>query len=281
MSIPRTQYLVSAEMMALRQTLSMLNGFLWTTELSYGYVLLDPVGDFKDGQRKTRAVLGQVEATQAWYPTRHGQDRFNDDVSVFLTQVKGNTRFIYRAVIVFIAASFEEYLKKRVGDQREKTGGSGWGPYVVSLSCHCMKTSGGDVHLQTLLCADFCREIRNLIAHEPNAPLPTSLDQKKVAEWAKQLRSKNAQLADRLTPALITGAAKHFYDEAVSNIRGARKRGRELPVEYFYMLFTLANLDKLAFELELALPPASEMFPLEQKPRRRLSDQSGKGPIVT
>jgi hypothetical protein len=282
MSTEATRLIVSEALLELRKTLSLLNRLVWTTELSYGFVLSNPSGIFSDQSQKTIDVLGHVVDTQVWYPNRHGKIRFGENIGIYLNHVRRNTSFVYRSAIVFFLAAFEEYLLKRISaDIRVKTRGSGWGPYLVSLSHEKLTSGDRPIHVQTLLCADFCREIRNHIAHRPLQKLPASVDQSKIEGWLDQLKAKNEQtLADHITNDAIKSAKDFFFGEANRCVKSARAEGRYLPTELFYMLFTFANLDKLAIEIENALP-VSDGVVLTQKQRRIFDYRAGHPrPIV-
>lgn len=263
---------VSSEYLLLKTAFTTLNRTLWSTELAYGYVLIDPARDFRDPKRKTRDALTRVTESQVWYPNRKGKVRYNEEVSDFLKRIRENTSFIYRAMIVFAVASFEEYLKAKVS--KRPPVGKSWGPYIVSLSSTVRAQLSED--LATLLCAVFCRELRNQIAHEPSLRMPTTIGMSTINAWKASLAKLNAPLADRLTDDLIQASEHHFFGEASGCVAQAQREGRTLPIELFYLLSTFANLDKLAIEIERAMPVPEGAKQIERKPRRGALDRNLK-----
>src|SRR2546422_2795513 len=104
-------------MVQLRATQTLLNQFLWTTELSYGYMLANSSTAFPDLTQSAVEVLGHV-TTAAWYPNNQGRIKFGDTIGKVLEQINANTVHVYRAVLVYFASAFENYLKQRVGSRK-------------------------------------------------------------------------------------------------------------------------------------------------------------------
>jgi hypothetical protein len=272
----------------LRATLRLLNHFVWSTEICYAYTL--SAGELQAGRnRMVDDVLGSVDA-QAWYPrakrNRAGdptgqatQGKYRHTVGAFLDHVTRNTHYVHLAAIVMASTAFEEYLesqrasidpKNPWGKEMEK----GWGPYCWSLSGTAVYWEGAapgnpqqrPVNPKSVLDADVTRLLRNQIVHAQsglalsrNDPevarwQKTLGDQAKASRWYSQAMAKNLLKRDSEIENTVRNAINGFLGSAEHKVRRAQAtRGKELPIEYFYMLFTFTALDALAFELEEAL----------------------------
>jgi hypothetical protein len=85
--------------------------------------------------------------------------------------------------------------------------------------------------------------------------VPTSLVGAEVLEWKKRL-SERACIAgwpQEHVSTAVDYAANQVVGQAIDHVNAARQRGKQLPIELFYMLFNFANLDSLAFQIEEAL----------------------------
>jgi hypothetical protein len=249
----RVSVAVSESMGRLRQTQGVLNGFWQTSDLAYGYFLSQAASVFADEQRRTVELLGHIES-QVWYPNDQGRIKRDDTIGSTLKQVRENNMHLYRATLLSFFAAFEVYLDERVAPLDPQV--RSWGPYVRSLSVPSLTKIPVSVRLRTMLCADFSREIRNKIVHEAFS-VPTSLDDQAVSEWKHRLydHACRAGWSQDAVDAEMKYTANHVIGKAINYVEEARKQGKDLPIELFYMLFTFANLDSLAFEIEEALQP--------------------------
>jgi hypothetical protein len=243
-------------MVALRKTQGVLNGFWQTSELAYGYLLSHSDTVFADKRRPTIEVLGHIES-QVWYPNSKGHMKLDRPIGDTLQAVRNNTVHVYRATLLSYYSAFETYLEQRV--RPLVTRGRSWAPFVKSLALPVLMPGEFPLRLNTLLRADFCRHIRNDIVHEPFT-VPTSLDDSDVLRWKKLLQDDidHAVWPAAEAAAEVEHAARWVVGGAGMKVAEARRQGKRLPVEHFYMLFTFTNLDNLAFEIEEALQPKND-----------------------
>jgi hypothetical protein len=279
---------VSEAYALLRETQRRLNDFVWSTEICYGHTL---AANELQSQRSRMVdeVLAGVKA-EAWYPpAKHrnvhddeaenlGRGKYRHTVDNFLGHVERNTRYIYLNCIVMFSTAFEEYLESRRDDidPREPNGkrkGS-WGPYCQSLCGPSVQWEGSastrgfqrPIQMGTVLTGDVARLLRNQIVHSQHA-LVLSINDSRVDAWSKDLTEKlNASSWQRsvqsTNPVQRQRDAEHSVHNAIKGFLGAAEhkvkrardtQGKELPIEFFYMLFTLTALDALAFEIEEAV----------------------------
>ena len=247
---PRVAVSVSRPMATLRRTQNVLNGFWQTSDLAYRYMLIRTAADFPDQSRRTVDVLGNIES-QVWYPSSQGRIKREASLEATLQQVRDNAVHVFRATLVSFASAFELYLDERVAPLRRQRR---WGPYVLSLATPPLIEAEIPVRLHTLLCADLCRLIRNKIVHEAFSEL-ASLGSQEQSEWERKLREHacDGGWPPRTVENAIRYATNHVIGGAERKVEAARRHGKEIPIEYFYMLFNFTNLDSLAFEIEEAL----------------------------
>ena len=245
---------VSPAMVKLRTTQGVLNGFWQTSELAYGYLLSHSDTVFVDKGRPTIDVLGHIES-QVWYPNSKGRMKLDRPIGDTLDAVRDNTVQVYRTTLSSYYSAFEAYLNERVTPitgHRDK-----WGPFVKWLGAPVLTHSEFPVRLETLLQADFCRHVRNEIVHS-RLPVPTSLNDQAVSKWKQSLQDFASDAGWPEPTAEIDRAAQWVVGGAAQKVDAARRQGKLLPIEYFYMLFTFTNLDSLAFEIEEALQPQND-----------------------
>ena len=148
---------VSPQMNRLRDTQTVLNQFLWSTEISYGYILSKSETEFPDKDQLTFDVLGHI-ATEAWFPNDQGRIKFTEPMGTLLELIKDNTVHVYRAVIVYFFSAFEDYLGERNGLPKNTTHR---GSYISSLSIPSLTEAPTSINVKTVVCADICKLIRN------------------------------------------------------------------------------------------------------------------------
>jgi hypothetical protein len=243
-------------MAKLRHIQGILNGLWQTSELAYGYALSNLVPKCPNLSQLTIDVLGHIQ-TEVWYPNNQGRIKRDATIGQTLDQIRENTIHIYRASLLSFFSAFEGYLKAEV--KHLKPPDVGWGEYVRSLSHESLRCGLEPLRLRTVLRADFCREVRNLMVHESFA-VPTSLSAQYLNEWSARLQKRACDAGwpnDRLQAEVIY-AQNQVIGQAIKHVQQAKTEGKDLPIEYFYMLFSFTNLDTLAFEIEEALrPPGS------------------------
>jgi|ERR1041385_4817705 hypothetical protein len=248
---------VAPAMSDLRATQQLLNRFLWSSELSYGYMLANAPKVFPDAQQSASEALGHI-VSGAWYPNNQGRIKLPTTIGKVLQQVADNTIHIYRAVLVYFGSAFEDYLDKRIGSKRET---SSWGPYVKSLSLPELANANFPVSLKTLVRADICRNIRNRIVHPPFT-IPTSFREQMVTDWQTKIikQIKGTRWFNSECEKTVKEAFGQVIAQAVNLVKGEENAGKNTPIEYFYSLFNFTNLDTLAFEIEEALIGEGEIL---------------------
>lgn len=250
----RVHVAVSPAMRRLRRMQGELNGFWQTSELANGFLLAQSGPEFADPMRKTFDVLGHIES-EVWFPSNQGRIKREDNIVSTLEQVRNNTVHVYRTTLLSFYSAFEAYLEERVESLR--VSGS-WGPFVRSLSAPQLRSAACALPLRAVLCADICRLVRNKMVHEGFA-VPLSLDAVKEEFGTKLCKAgiDNGWPAEEMHRELDF-ALRQVVSQAVIHVQEAKtKKGKSLPIELFYMLFTFTNLDTLAFSLEEALLPRS------------------------
>jgi len=249
----RVRVAVSNEMVGLRRTQAMLNGFWQTSELAYGYLLSEFEREPAHRDRPTVEVLGHIQS-EVWFPNNQGRIKHTDTIGQTLNQVRDNTIHVYRATLISFFSAFEAYLDSRVDSLRPPN--VRWGEYVRSLSHASLRTAACALSLRTVLRADFCREIRNRMIHE-SFDAPTSVTDAHVLLWRARLsdRALAAGWPASEVQAAVNDACSQVIGQAVNHVEDGTRNGKSLPIELFYMLFTFTNLDSLAFAIEEALQP--------------------------
>lgn len=257
---PRVRVAVSEEMARLRRTQNRLNAFWANTELCYAYVLSHRDTVFADRGRRSVEVLGHL-TSEVWYPSNQGRIKRDETVEAFLDAVTLNTVGVYRSTLIAFYSAFEVFLERRVGSLR--TGGR-WGPFAFSLQR--LRMAPWPLRLTTVLRADLCRRLRNMLAHGETR-LPHATDASPVNGWRRELArsARSGGWSEAEAHEAADAAVNQVVGEALRQVEMAAETGKALPVDYFYMLFTFTNLDSLAFEIEEALIPEGEA------PRSRVS----------
>jgi hypothetical protein len=249
----RVAVAVSKSMVQLRQMQGILNGFWQTSELAYGYVLSHADFLASDTDRPTVDVLGHIES-QVWFPNNQGRIKREVTIGNTLKQIRQNTTYAYCATLLSFCAAFEAYLDTRI--TRLKRAGNSWGPFVQSLSISELREAACPLPLRVVLCADFSRRIRNNLTHA-GRPIPKSLSDQEVKDWKASFHkgANQSHWPEGKISAAIEYAAYQVIGQAADRVNKEKANGRDLPFEYFYMLFNFTNLDNLAFAIEEALQP--------------------------
>ena len=246
---------VSKSMADLRRTLGVLNGFWQTSELAYGYLLTHSTTDteFADPNRPTIKVLGYIQS-EVWYPNNQGRIKLSDTIGTTLQQVRDNTVHVYRAALLSFFSAFEAYLDTEV--DHLKPSNVSWGQYVRSLSNTSLRSAECPLPLRTVLCADVAA--RSAIGWCMSHPqCQRRLADSFLIDWKKDLYDRACEFG--WPQSEVTAGLSYAFDrvigQAVNHVEEARKDGKRLPIELFYMLFSFTNLDSLAFAIEEALQP--------------------------
>jgi hypothetical protein len=251
----RVEVAVSPHMERLRTHQQQLNHFLWSTELSYGLVLVRGKPGFSNLAEHVSKALKDVES-QAWYPSTQGRIKYDPRVSGFLDQVSRNTTEVYQAVLIRWYSYFEQYLEERVRPVFQPR--SSWGPLTQLLGANQLTGAGARARPKTVVQADLCRHIRNRMVHDPRdtvdgASHPT------VKLWRKRSISNLAPLLPTKAADIVDRAIQNVIGHALALQEAAKtKDGKDVPLAYFYMLFAFTNFDTMAFEIEESLIPAGQ-----------------------
>lgn len=249
----RVKVRVSAAMCRLRASQNALNGFWTGSDIAAGFLLADLRARPLPPQTRVRDVLGHIP-TEAWHPNRQGRLKAEYTVETLIGTVAATGAHVYRATLVSFHSAFEQYLDERVLALRK---GPRWGPLVTALSHPALLRAEVPLRLETILCADLCRVVRNQIVHDAFSA-PTSRDSGKVQGWPAMARGAAVQAGwpEAAVVRAVDQALARVIDRASAGVAEAAATGKTLPIELFYMLFTFANLDALACEIEEALLPA-------------------------
>jgi hypothetical protein len=248
---PRLGMMVSSAMRALRDAQTKLNHFLWSSEICYGHLLSQVDAYFSDSEQPIWLTLGQVQSS-AWFPNSQGRLKYRETTGRFLEHTQANTTALYRHVLVAYYAHFEDYLTERVIDLRV---GNRWGPFIKSLSAPALREAQTPIPARTVLCADICRLIRNLVTHEPKSLLPMDVGDGIIGEWRTNLKAQASRVSWTVTERDLNWAFHQVVGQVANHLRQGRADGKDLPPELFYLLFTFTNLDQLACQIEEATLP--------------------------
>lgn len=246
---------VSSEMGDLRRTQTALNRFLWPTELSYNYVLAELPKAFRDTEQPAADALSNLRST-AWYKNNQGRIKYAGTIGQTVTQVRENTPYIYRTVLVYFASAFEDYLDRRLARVRPKARGGGWGPYSQSLALPALMDAPAPLQLKDVIAADVCRWLRNRVIHPP-FELPSSTSDENLTEFRSYILADIQKTSwwDSLTADVVKNSVGQLIGQAANHKKQAEKTGWDVPIELFYSLFNFTCLDTMAFQIEEALIP--------------------------
>jgi hypothetical protein len=224
---------------------------LWSTEICYGHVLATASKDYSES-----SVTGVWEAfnhaeTQAWYPNRQGEQKYKSTVQQFLTDVRENMSSIHRPLMLQFYASFETYLRNRVGalsSRKEKR----LAPLLLALSDDLFTQCEVPLRIASVINGDICRLARNAVAH--NDELPDSHKSPIAKKWRLQLETcHDALKAWNASRDQIDQCVRKITFEIDRQVSVSPEKGRKLSHEFFFALFSFTILDQLASEVEEAL----------------------------
>ena len=249
---PRVKVVATQALVDLRKAQTRLNHFLWTTEICYGHVLARASVEFSDLQQPVEISFGHVRSA-AWFPNSQGRQKFRETTGHFLAQTQQNTMQLYRLVLLGFYTLFEEFLEESTLELKV---GKSWGPFVQSLSSPALVSAPAPLPLHSVLCADLCRLVRNLIVHEPSAPLPVSLDDDRVVRWGARLLSEARANRWPAGQDDVQKALQQVIGQVANHLKQTSEEGKEIPPELFHLLFAFTNLDQLACQMDEALLPA-------------------------
>ncbi len=248
---PMCNVAVSEHMGRLRGAQSRLNFFLWTSELAYGFVLSSDDPRLARPDEFAAAALKNVK-TEAWYPNTAGRIKYHGRVSSFLDQLKRNQVLVAHAAMLMWYSRFEEFLESRV---RGIANPRSWGPLTLSLNIPAFTAAAWPLRRKTVLRADFCRYLRNLMTHEN--VLPDHPEHALAQEWIRDRKREVSKSFFAVRSEEIEEAVQYTVGQAVNHLKDEPAAARNLSLTFFYALFAFTNLDSLAFEIEEALLPSN------------------------
>ena len=136
----------SAEFLELRRMQSILNAFLWSSDISYRFLIASAAsGDARltHPNQKTSEALSSIQA-RAWYLTVEGLPHYRKTVSGLLKDAALNETHVYRGIIVQWHAAFEYFLDRRMRPYLGKMRNCGPGQpdtLLLSPAATCEKAS--------------------------------------------------------------------------------------------------------------------------------------------
>ncbi len=233
----------------LRDAQRQLNWLLWSSELAYGVVLTTDDRRLTKHDDRVSVALASVEAL-AWYPNYKGGPHYDASVRSFREQLVRNTWVLYPPLLVAWFSHFEAYLEERVRPVRGAD--TPWGPLTRSLAIPDLQKAPVRVRARTVVLADLVREMRNEAVHSGLTTVEGT-DHSRIVKWKKQTTLLLRDHWRSRKPEELVDAALDFFIGLAHRQR--IDSARSLPLDYFYLLYALSNLDKLAFEIEEAMIP--------------------------
>jgi hypothetical protein len=240
---------VSPSRERLRNAQRQLNWLLWSSELAYGVVLTTADARLVNQEERVSVALASVESL-AWFPNYKGGPHYDASVRSFREQLARNSSILYPQLLVAWFSHFETYLEERVRPIRG--GHASWGPLTRTLAMKELQTGLAQVRPRTVALADLVRELRNEAVHSGLTTVETA-DHARIVKWKEQTESILRDNWRSRTPGKLVDTALDFFIGLAQRQRLAS--ARSLPLDHFYFLYVLSNLDKLAFEIEEALIP--------------------------
>lgn len=206
--------------------------------------------------------------TEAWFPNSAGRKKYNGTVRQFLEQLDSNASTVAAATMVLWYSKVEDYLNVRLENSRSCT----WGPLADTLSRPRLRECEFPLRFGTLLRADFCRHVRNLVIHDAKS-IPVSVDAPTVVKWKRE-QCDHAVFFGWPSSDIrrdVHEAARYVVGEVTSHMQAAATQGKTLSPGFFYALFSFTNFDSLAFEIEEALMPRHlGSFPVIRRQQRHV-----------
>jgi hypothetical protein len=250
-----------------------LNSFLWSSELSYGTVLTTTDKRLQDKEQKLDAALADIVDAQVWYPNTKKDVHYRRQVGGFLKDVRSNITYIYRAVSIMWYSTFESYLRSKLFDrltqeqQRKQTVRGGWGIFLDKLRADRFRsgTLKRSFNVDLMIQADFFREIRNVMVHSRGG-LPRGSIRRWTPNcrgWEGKLEPLSQSVSSYWKPTLSKEKAFDFVREKVNKTidtalkaqRRAKKRKKDIPLDYFFTLFSFTSFRKLAEDIDACVLP--------------------------
>jgi hypothetical protein len=257
-----------------------------TTEARPGFALVLGLAHHLPSHTKGPHVfapeaLGYLPAV-AWQPSARGLPHYNRPLGALLNDI-GAFDYICRSTILFFHSAFDSYLQQRVKPLPSKSKS-----YLVRLACPRVLEGRCRPKLKAVLAGDLCRYLRNRIVHE-TAELSVEMGDKILTGWMKRDEDVAATIpwkqADENCEVLIRMTVEEMVKNAGDQQARARaEQGPVPPLDYFYMLFFFADLNRLAFQLDQSLLSEKEVeerrYCINSSRRELLREDIVVGPAI-
>jgi hypothetical protein len=211
---------------------------------------------------------------EAWFPSTQGQEKYRRTAQNFRRDVESDKQYVFRAAIVYFTSALEEYFQIALNEKPYGMLSTLIGVYAER---HRQGTVTRPVNLVYGIRADLCYRIRNLIIHQPSVPLASAIPDnrtKMTAEIRATLDPADSRYlgprdaahkaavraylslpenARRPRRVLVEQAWNHIVRAAERGVSRAANAGKQLPIEFFVMLYTFTNYRTLVQEIESTL----------------------------
>lgn len=256
---------VSEEYRRLREIQTFINRLVWSTELCYSY-FIDVFKENKNLQKESIAEVFAELPMQAWFKNKNGTGKYNISLEEHNSIVEANQRFVFRSAIILYNSYFEEYLKSRIkSDARKSKDGEEEMSFLLflNLTNRDIRESNLKFNLKNVIMADICRVIRNTIVHQPaetflsinevRMEIKKKITDKLMKKPRGYVRCLHEEYTESEKKEARDQAINEVIDNAIQEVNFAAERKVILPYEFFFMLFTFTNYNRIAAEIEQVL----------------------------
>lgn len=265
---------VSKEMRELMDTLSMINYFVWPTDIAYSYTLDRCKKEFDNCLEKNSNEKLDFLKTEAFIRKTDGRVKYDKPLSQLFEHLSDCRVNIYKSGLILFSAAFEHYLENKTKSQT-KSKKYKQGTLLATFYSDEYLNSKYPIKEKTIHRADICKHIRNKIAHDINNLALKNIDASQVIfdEYFDKLTFSNTKKEDRYKLSINETYRKRYvnineqerkilYNQIKQYSEFIFKNAKDLVdkklVEHnikldhmlLYMIFTFTNYTKFAFELE-------------------------------
>jgi hypothetical protein len=222
-----------------------LNYFLWTTELTYGIVKSRQIlEEYSAGERACLALEDVI--CEAWFPTSKGNVKYSKTVGHMQKQLDKNFVVVLSSVSVLFVTYFEVFVQQRFPDfsaeyRKKRKPMPAPANLVRALQD---KYPSLQIKPDLTLKADLIKAIRNVYVHEGMEGIPRKIDAPSVQNWKERVKTRSYSQEH------IDKAVTDVVGSAIRKSNNASRNGKDLPVEFFYALFTFTDIRNFAEALE-------------------------------
>lgn len=166
---------VSKEMKKLSDTLSMLNYFVWTSDIAYLYSLDKIENEFKESLHQQAYEKLKQYPSVAWERTKEEIIKYRRDIHELLADINNNRVNVYKSALIFFYTAFEEYIKSKTNYIKDSFIKYFYQEHYINVE-YCLEE-------KAIYLADASKEVRNYIVHNTNVELPiTNNDISKILQ---------------------------------------------------------------------------------------------------